>query len=359
MSPVSVKARVTFPRISAAAFQHYDDQRTTRVLQGLPGFAGAMRFISEKLLEKAAHLHHLSHCIRLGREQGSELYQQFVMAAETLSINHLPELYLSPEGDLNAYAMGMKQATIVLTRGLVQSMSPDEVLAVMAHELGHVKCDHMVNETVAFLIARFGVARLALDVPVFGQLATMGLQAALMDWSRKAELSCDRASLLVVQDPEVVASVLAKLGGWSSSLGKVNLQLLLDQARDYDALDDESVAGALKLIQQVETAVYLTHPLPIHRVQTLLRWAESDHYRDILAGKYPQEEKSGKTSRHRCGHEIVSGEIWCAGCGDKLDSIAPGGRYCSRCGAPVHSQDARYCGQCRCDLRQPGAILER
>jgi len=40
-----------------------------------------------------------------------------------------------------------------------------------------------------------------------------GMQVALMRWVQSAELSCDRASLLVVQDPRVVVSVIMKLTG--------------------------------------------------------------------------------------------------------------------------------------------------
>jgi hypothetical protein len=94
-----------FPRISASSFQHYDDVRTTQTLQQLPVFSTALKFMSEKLLEKAAHLHHLSHCIRLSKEQGSGLYRDFVQAASILSVRRLPELYISAEHTVNAYAM--------------------------------------------------------------------------------------------------------------------------------------------------------------------------------------------------------------------------------------------------------------
>jgi Zn-dependent protease with chaperone function len=41
------------------------------------------------------------------------------------------------------------------------------------------------------------------------------VEDALLRWLRAAELTCDRAALLVAQDPRVVISALMKLaGGW-------------------------------------------------------------------------------------------------------------------------------------------------
>jgi Zn-dependent protease with chaperone function len=323
------RSLVQFQRISPSSFQHYDDIRTTRTLQQLPVFSTALKFMSEKLLEKAAHLHHLSHCIRLIYYLGSYLYRAFLQSASTLSVPALPELYISAELSVNAYALGMKQYTIVLTRGLIERMTETEIMAVMGHELGHVKCEHMVYKTMASLIAEFGVGRLAEEIPLLGPTAVLALQAHLMDWSRKAELTCDRAALLVVQDATVVATMLAKLGGWAAPLGNVNLQCLVDQAHDYDALDNESVSSALKMIQQLQSSVYLTHPLPIHRVQSILRWSESDQYRAILDGRFELDPN----------RKIV---FVCSNCGQELSAKRP--RFCDNCGA---------------DLSQPGAVLER
>jgi Zn-dependent protease with chaperone function len=223
----------------------------------------------------------------------------------------------------------MTQYTIVLTRGLVESMSGREIMAVMGHELGHVKCEHMVYKTMASLIAEFGVGRIAQEIPFLGPAAILALQAHLMDWSRKAELTCDRAALLVVQDATVVATMLAKLGGWPPSLGNVNLQCLVDQTHDYDALENEKVSSALKMIQQLQSSVYLTHPLPIHRVQSILGWSESDMYRDILDGNYP------------------------------VDPLQKGVTMCASCGFEFTEKVWKFCPNCGCDLSQPGAVLER
>jgi Zn-dependent protease with chaperone function len=69
-----------------------------------------------------------------------------------------------------------------------------------------------------------------------GEVLAQSLQSQLMEWVRCAEFTCDRAALLVAQDPRVVISLLMKLSGGSPSLvSQLNVDAFLDQARAYDA----------------------------------------------------------------------------------------------------------------------------
>lgn len=63
---------------------------------------------------------------------------------------------------------------------------------MIAHELGHLKCDHGIWLTVANVIA--SNTRTALP------LLSRAVEDALLRWLRAAELTCDRAALLVAQD---------------------------------------------------------------------------------------------------------------------------------------------------------------
>lgn len=68
------------------------------------------------------------------------------------------------------------------------------------------------------------------------------LEEALLRWLRAAELTCDRAALLVAQDTRVVVSALMKLAGGSRSFAaELNIDAFLRQARDYD----EAASGPL------------------------------------------------------------------------------------------------------------------
>jgi Zn-dependent protease with chaperone function len=144
---------------------------------------------------------------------------------------------------------------------------------VLAHELGHLKCEHSVYLTIANLML------LASQLLPLGNLFTQNLQAQLMEWVRCAEFTCDRAALLVAQDPRVVASVLMKLSGGSPSLApQLNLDAFLEQARSYEALSTDELG---KLLKQMQTA-QLSHPVPVLRAKEVDRWASTQEYQALL-----------------------------------------------------------------------------
>jgi Zn-dependent protease with chaperone function/RNA polymerase subunit RPABC4/transcription elongation factor Spt4 len=345
-SPVSVSGLRTFPQLSPSAFQHPDDSKTTSALGKIPGITALVKSFAGGVAEKAARLHHLSECVRLGPNQAVHLYRLFVKAAEILSLSTVPELFVSPDAGINAYAMGMKQYTVVVTRGLVHDMSSMEFMAVIGHELGHVKCGHMVNKTIAAMIAEFGLAGLSKLVPVLGEAALLPVVAHLQYWSRMAEITCDRAALLVVQDPKTVATTLAKLGGWAGSLGDIDFQSLREQGEEYDSLDDDKVSAALKVINMLQSELYLTHPVPIERVRRILLWAESDMYREILDGKYTRIDQSAPELRcEQDGTLLTPSDQFCPMCGS-LSPIRPSGQACTYCGYAITVQRSKYCGRC-------------
>ena len=152
-----------------------------------------------------------------------------------------------------------------------------EIQAVIAHELGHLKCEHGVYLTLANLIVLA-----AGQVSPWGTLLVQGLQAQILEWLRCAEFTCDRAALLATQDPKVVASVLMKLAGGSPALApKLNVDAFLAQARAYD---DISTSQLGEMLKQAQTA-QLSHPVPVLRAREIDRWASSKDYEALVQNR--------------------------------------------------------------------------
>src|SRR5204863_6659371 len=102
------------------------------------------------------------------------------------------------------------------------------------------------------------------------------LEMKLRAWQRKAEFSCDRGGLLVVQDPQIAQTALVKLAGASKSLlPTVNIEEILKQADELNDMDEELFVRAMKLYHNA----FRTHPFPIIRIKELHNWSESNHYR--------------------------------------------------------------------------------
>jgi len=127
------------------------------------------------------------------------------------------DLYIRQNPVPNAYTLAIndKKPFIVVHTSLVELLTPRELQAVLAHELGHLKCDHGVWLTFANILTMG-----AYTVPGFGMVAGF-LEEQLYRWLRAAELTCDRAALLVVQDPKFFQILLQPRDGGGLRAGSV------------------------------------------------------------------------------------------------------------------------------------------
>ncbi len=141
----------------------------------------------------------------------------------------MPKVYIVDNPNPNAFATGRnpENAAVAATSGLLSMLSHDEVAAVMAHELGHVRNrDTLVMTMVATIagaismIANFGLFfghnreggnPLAGLLAVF--LAPFAAMIVQMAISRTREFGADRAGAEICGDPQALASALAKIAG--------------------------------------------------------------------------------------------------------------------------------------------------
>mmetsp|Transcript_5176 Transcript_5176/g.13900 ORF Transcript_5176/g.13900 Transcript_5176/m.13900 type:complete len:182 (+) Transcript_5176:178-723(+) len=169
-----------------------------------------------------------------------------------------------------------KQPSIVVHSSLVDMLSPAELQAVIAHELGHLKCEHGVWVTMANLVMLF-------TQTFGGTLAarlTDAMNLALMQWLRAAELTCDRAALLVAQDPNVVVSVLMKLSG--GAVNNLSSQLnVKEYIRQVEMFETASKNPLGRLFRRGMTEG-LSHPLPVLRVKELVQYSKSSEYKALI-----------------------------------------------------------------------------
>ncbi|MBD2483708.1 M48 family metallopeptidase [Planktothrix sp. FACHB-1365] len=267
----------TTPLIGLRAdhFRHPLDLQATNALKQLPGLDLLVRQILGGVGEQFFYLENIASSILVSDQQLPDLHQLLLAACKTLDLEP-PQLYIRQHPVPNAYTFAMrgKQPFIVIHTSLIELLTSEEIQAVIAHELGHLKCEHGVYLTLANL-----VVLAANQLSPWGAILAQGLQAQLMEWLRCAEFTCDRAALLATQDPRVVMSVLMKLSGGSPSLAsQLNLDAFVAQARTYDQISRTELG---ELLQQAQTA-QLTHPLPVLRAREIDRWSSSPNYQDLL-----------------------------------------------------------------------------
>ena len=272
--------------LNADLFRHPLDLQATNTLKQLPGVDIAIRSVLGSVAEQFFYLNNIASSVLVSEKQLPDLHKLLIEACEILDLEP-PQLYVQQNPTPNAYTFAMrgKQPFVVLHTSLIEMLTPEEIQAVIAHELGHLKCEHGVYLTMVNVLV------LAANMlPPWGTVLAQSLQDQMLQWVRCAEFSCDRAALLAIQDPKVVMSVLMKLAGGSPTLSpQLNLDAFIEQAKAYDTIGTDSLG---EMLQQAQTA-QLTHPVPVIRAREIDRWASSVEYQKILERRSPAESKLG------------------------------------------------------------------
>jgi Zn-dependent protease with chaperone function len=268
--------------LNADRFRHPLDLQATNTLKQLPGVDIAIRSVLGSVAEQFFYLNNIASSVLVSEKQLPDLHKLLIEACEILDLEP-PQLYVQQNPTPNAYTFAMrgKQPFVVLHTSLIEMLTPEEIQAVIAHELGHLKCEHGVYLTMVNVLV------LAANMlPPWGTVLAQSLQDQMLQWVRCAEFSCDRAALLAIQDPKVVMSVLMKLAGGSPTLSpQLNLDAFIEQAKAYDTIGTDSLG---EMLQAAQTA-QLTHPVPVIRAREIDRWASSVEYQKILDRRSPAE----------------------------------------------------------------------
>ena len=161
-------------------------------------------------LKKAISLHEKEVSSRsIYVKRNSSLGSLLVWCADKLCLKYLPKMYIDHELGFNAYSFGLDEKPyVVVGEALLKALTQQEVTALLAHELGHIGCGHMLYHTLAeFILQGVTFSASALGIP----LVEAPLRFALLSWRRESEVSADRASLLVTDSVEAVRSLLQKV----------------------------------------------------------------------------------------------------------------------------------------------------
>ncbi|MBD2245634.1 M48 family metallopeptidase [Nostoc sp. FACHB-888] len=287
----------TYTGISSEAFRHPLDRQAEQALRNLPGFDLIARKFVEFIYERPQLVYLMGNTIQVGPRQYSTIYQMFRECVRDLDIYPEPTLFVSQNPQANSYALGQENPYIVINTGILDLLDEAEIRAVLAHELGHIKCGHTILIQMAMwaMSAASALGELTFGI---GNIVTQGLIYAFFEWRRKAELSSDRAALLVMDDLNPVMSTMMKLSGGSNKYAnECSLQEFIKQSENYQALDEDGLNQLYKfLIYNGAQGTLLSHPFPVERLHYLRAWAVSEEYQQIRRGNYQRSPASGSVN---------------------------------------------------------------
>ena len=262
-------------QISSFAWEHPADRVALNALQQIPGFDGLLRKVIGTFDERRFAMNYKAQAVRVGPEQYPRIHKQLEAVCEVLDTN-VPPLYISQTYEVNAGAVGVEHPFIVLNSSLIELATDDEIDAVIGHEVGHIMSDHMLYRTLLLVLLRYGRSY----TPIIDQ-AVLPITLALLEWHRKAEVSCDRAGLLATQDLNAMLGLLMVMaGGVRDRRDEMNLDAFIQQSDEYRD------TGGLNAYYRFMSNVGNTHPFPVIRVAELRNWVDSGAYSQIMSGEY-------------------------------------------------------------------------
>ena len=278
--PLSNEPHKKFADLSKHEYVHPLDSKALAALRAIPGIDTALRKLLAVTGESAIRVMFTASAIKVTPKQCPDLHAKLQIACTTLGVD-MPDLFIQQNPIVNAFTGGVEKPIIVLHSSLIERLNDEETLAVIAHEVGHIHAEHVLYLTAARLLEALANASLARLIPggeIIKFIVSAGISSALLAWARRAELSCDRAALLVTQDPHVIGRTMMKLCGGTFA-SKVDYDLFLEQAREFQKNYDEKWLD--KFWADIINAG-LSHPFPVWRVSEILKWTEEGEYDALM-----------------------------------------------------------------------------
>ncbi len=264
--------------IADLSIEDYEHPLETQALERLKKTHGLGKVISK------FHEHSFEHTIRLQYTGSSlavhprtfpDLVYLTEKACEILQVSLVPKLYIQSADSLTAISIGVEDPALILSSELVEKMTSEELLFVIAREVAHIKSEHILYQEIGMIFPEIIEALSVVTLGLSSVLST-GLRYALFAWKEKAEFTADRGGLVACQDVETAKWVLAKWAGlperyWST----FPIEEFALQAHQYEM-------STLKTFDKVVGFFLGDNNWSVARAKDLLDWIETETYQKLF-----------------------------------------------------------------------------
>ena len=224
-----------------------------------------------RLWRDVARTELLGTAVKVTDQQYPRVYEAAKKAGAALHVR-VPVVFAAPTSSIKVKVLGTEDAPhLIVNLELAEKLSDDDLVAAIGHELGHVQNNHILYATALHYLT----SSAAFFVRWVVQPAIMTLQA----WSRRAEITCDRAALLALRDEDKTLAALVKL----------ELGLDKDSAFNVDEYLKNPPDPKKGLGRYAE--LFRSHPYMPKRVQALRLFANSALFANVTG-----QDATGKAS---------------------------------------------------------------
>jgi Zn-dependent protease with chaperone function len=214
-----------------------------------------------RLWRDVARTELLGTAIKVSDQQYPRVFEAAKAAGAALRVR-VPVIFAAPTSSIKVKVLGTDDAPhLIVNLDLAEKLDDTELIAAIAHELAHIQNGHILYTTALHYLNTSA----AFFVRWVIQPAIMTLQA----WSRRAEITCDRASLLAVRDVDKTLQAM------------VRLDLGLEKGSAFNAEEYLRALPDVKKGLGRFAEAFRSHPYVPKRVQAVRLFAESALYAHV------------------------------------------------------------------------------
>lgn len=237
-----------------------------------------------RLWRDVARTELLGTAVKVSDQQYPRVFEAAKAAGTALRVR-VPVVFAAPHSSFKVKVLGTEDAPhLIVNMELAETLDDTELVAAIAHELGHIQNGHILYTTALHYLNTSA----AFFVRWVVQPAIMTLQA----WSRRAEVTCDRASLLAVRDLDKTLTSM------------VRIEMGIEKGSAFNA---EEYLRALPDVRKGfgrYAEIFRSHPYVPKRVQALRLFAGSALYAQVT-GQDPTGKPTLSDVDKQCA-ELIS-----------------------------------------------------
>ena len=312
----AIPKRKKISDLNALEYEHPFDRDALHKLENTRGLDLVTRKALDFGLEKYLRIRHTGDNIRVRKDRIPELTDLLEEACGILSVKEIPELYIFLEDKIRSFTSGEKQRLIAISSGAVDLLTDDELIFLLAREIGHLKSNHVLYRMMADSLDTLLQVLSDLSLGISNLLA-LPVRVALLHWYRMSEFTADRAGLLACQDMEIAASALIKIAGLPHKYdGRITTDDFREQARTFDHIEEGTFDKLIRFVASYENR----QPFVVIRASQLFQWFESGEYDKILNREVIDrlQDKDHVCLNPNCPYPFKAKDYFCTECGKRI-----------------------------------------
>ena len=256
----------------AGGYRGYEHPIDGKIIKTLD--SPAMRSVFRSITSMSADTYYgqmIASAIPVDDDNFPEINALVDECASALGIRR-PYVVITASMTMNAFTVGNdEEPFIVLGSMLVRVMSPQQLKFVIGHECGHIAMGHLMWHTAATMAAQLASGAFGLGT-IFAEAVSLALNA----WSRRSEITADRAGFLCIGDAEAAKRALIQLETGFIDSSMINIDSYINNSTRYRK------GGLLRKVGEYKA----NHPLISKRIEAIDAFAASEVYYRVTGQPY-------------------------------------------------------------------------